>query len=144
MHKPGFAGRLPEVWKVPLRNPRFTGRDGMLAELRRQRADRRASDGWPSWTSPARPGREHDTTALRAHPEALPLLAEWTDEGHAVLGELGYELTAQRLAAATVDLADRRVRQPDLPRGEALTAVFRQLVGWGSRRGRTSRRHRLR
>ena len=28
-----------------------------------------------------------------------------------------------------------------LPR---LTAVFRQLVGWGSRRGRTSRRHRLR
>jgi TIR domain-containing protein/tetratricopeptide repeat protein len=40
MHKPGFAGRLPEVWKVPLRNPRFTGRDGMLAELRRRlRAD---------------------------------------------------------------------------------------------------------
>jgi hypothetical protein len=27
---------------------------------------------------------------------------------------------------------------------KVLTAVFRQLVGWGSRRGRTSRRHRLR
>ncbi|MGY1763307.1 FxSxx-COOH system tetratricopeptide repeat protein [Geodermatophilus sp. SYSU D00779] len=34
--KPGFAGRLPAVWRVPLRNPRFTGRDGMLTELRRR------------------------------------------------------------------------------------------------------------
>src|SRR3954451_16328397 len=39
-------------------------------------------DGWPIWTSPVRPGREHDTTALRAHAEVLPLLTEWTDEAH--------------------------------------------------------------
>jgi hypothetical protein len=25
-----------------------------------------ASEGWPMWTSGVRPGREHDTTALRA------------------------------------------------------------------------------
>src|SRR3954449_6963462 len=50
-----------------------------------------APDGWPIWTSPVRPGREHDTTCLRAHAEVLPALAEWTDETHAVLGDLGYE-----------------------------------------------------
>ncbi|SHN52902.1 DDE superfamily endonuclease [Geodermatophilus obscurus] len=50
-----------------------------------------APDGWPLWTSPVRPGREHDTTALRTHPEALPLLAQWTDTEHAALGDLGYE-----------------------------------------------------
>src|SRR3712207_3731390 len=46
-----------------------------------------APDGWPLWTSGVRPGREHDTTALRTHAEALPLLAQWTDEDHAALGE---------------------------------------------------------
>jgi hypothetical protein len=50
-----------------------------------------APDGWPIWTSPVRPGREHDTTALRTHPEALPTLAEWTDTEHAALADLGYE-----------------------------------------------------
>jgi hypothetical protein len=58
-----------------------------------------APDGWPIWTSGVRPGREHDTTALRAHAEALPLLAEWTDQAHAVLADLGYE--GERAALTT-------------------------------------------
>src|SRR3954454_12877337 len=34
--RPGFAGSLPGMWKVPPRNPRVTGRDGMVTELRRR------------------------------------------------------------------------------------------------------------
>src|SRR3954471_8364013 len=49
-----------------------------------------APDGWPLWTSPVRPGREHDTTALRRH-GILPLLTTWTDDHLRVLGDLGYE-----------------------------------------------------
>src|SRR3954451_4759324 len=56
-------------------------------------------DGWPIWTSGVRPGREHDTTCLRAHAEALPLLAEWTDAEHAALADLGYE--GERAAPTT-------------------------------------------
>jgi hypothetical protein len=37
-----------------------------------------------------RPGREHDTTALRHH-DVLPLLTAWTDDDLRVLGDLGYE-----------------------------------------------------
>ncbi len=55
-----------------------------------------APDGWPLWTSGVRPGREHDTTALRGHTEALPLLAEWTDDEHAALADLGYEGSGRR------------------------------------------------
>jgi hypothetical protein len=32
--RPGFAGRLPAVWRMPPRNPHFTGRDDMLHQLR--------------------------------------------------------------------------------------------------------------
>jgi hypothetical protein len=48
-------------------------------------------DGWPIWTSDVRPGREHDTTALREHTDMLPLLARWTADQLRVLGDLGYE-----------------------------------------------------
>jgi hypothetical protein len=58
-----------------------------------------APDGWPIWTSGVRPGREHDTTALRTHAEVLPLLAEWTDQTHAALAHLGYE--GERAALTT-------------------------------------------
>jgi hypothetical protein len=47
-------------------------------------------DGRPIWTSEVRPGREHDTTAARAHAEILPALnAAGTDLR--TLGDLGYE-----------------------------------------------------
>jgi hypothetical protein len=59
-----------------------------------------APDGWPLWTSPVRPGREHDTTALREHTDVLPLLQAWTDEDLRVLGDLGYEGEAATITVA--------------------------------------------
>ncbi len=50
-----------------------------------------APDGWPIYTSPVRPGREHDTAAARAHPDLLPELTAWHQGGRAVLADLGYE-----------------------------------------------------
>ncbi len=47
-------------------------------------------DGWPLWISDVRPGREHDSTALKAS-GALPILQEWTADLHEVLFDLGYE-----------------------------------------------------
>jgi hypothetical protein len=68
-----------------------------------------ASDRWSIWTSPARPDREHDITALRAHPEALPLLAACTDESHAVLADLGYEGERSALTTAIKRASGRRL-----------------------------------
>jgi hypothetical protein len=100
-----------------------------------------APDGWPIWTSPVRPGREHDTTALRTHPEALPLLAEWTDAEHAALADLGYEgartaLTTpikhragSRLSAdqRTVNLLHAAVRAPAERGNSLLKTTFKAL-----------------
>jgi len=58
-----------------------------------------APDGWPLWTLQVRPGREHDTTALREHTEILPLFTAWTAE-HRVLGDLGYEGEADTITVA--------------------------------------------
>ncbi|GAA2534312.1 IS5-like element IS470 family transposase [Pilimelia columellifera subsp. columellifera] len=49
-----------------------------------------APDGWPLWTSQVRPGREHDTTALRTHPGMLDTLTAHAQQAR-VLGDLGYE-----------------------------------------------------
>jgi len=59
-----------------------------------------APDGWPLWTSDVRPGREHDTTALRTHTEILPVLRTWTDEDLPVLGDLGYQGEADTITVA--------------------------------------------
>lgn len=50
-----------------------------------------APDGWPLWTSDVRPGREHDTTAARADPELLAVIAAWVGDGRPGLADLGYE-----------------------------------------------------
>jgi hypothetical protein len=59
-----------------------------------------APDGWPLWTSNVRPGREHDTTALREHGDVLPLLTTWTSDDLRVLGDLGYEGEADTITVA--------------------------------------------
>jgi hypothetical protein len=59
-----------------------------------------APDGWPPWTSEVRPGREHDTTALREHTEILPLFTAWTEDHLRVLGDLGYEGEADTITIA--------------------------------------------
>ena len=56
-------------------------------------------DGWPIWTSEVRPGREHDTAAVRAHPEILPALTAIHDDLR-TLGDLGYEGEAGTITVA--------------------------------------------
>jgi len=58
-----------------------------------------APDGWPLWTSEVRPGREHDTTAVRTHTEILPALADVADDLRP-LGDLGYEGEADTITVA--------------------------------------------
>lgn len=48
-------------------------------------------DGWPIWTSEVRPGREHDTRALRTHPGVREALTARARRDMPVLGDLGYE-----------------------------------------------------
>jgi hypothetical protein len=94
-------------------------------------------DGWPIWTSPVRPGREHDTTALRAHTEALPLLAEWTDDDHAALGDLGYEGEQATLTIPIKRGADRPLTA-DQRTINALHAATRALAERGNSLLRTT------
>jgi hypothetical protein len=58
-----------------------------------------APDGWPIWTSEVRPGREHDTTAVRTHTEILPALTEVIDDLRP-LGDLGYEGESDTITVA--------------------------------------------
>ncbi|MFV2083227.1 transposase family protein [Micromonospora sp. LOL_021] len=58
-----------------------------------------APDGWPLWTSPVRPGREHDTTCLRAHPGLLDTLKAVRGELR-TLTDLGYQGEADTVVVA--------------------------------------------
>ena len=69
-----------------------------------------APDGWPLWTSPVRPGREHDTTALREH-GILPLLSTWTGDDLRVLGDLGYEGEADHDHGRVQEAPQRRLHR---------------------------------
>jgi len=82
----GSAGRPAQP------SPERTGNeDGIILGMPR---------GWPLWTSEVRPGREHDTTALREHVEVLPLLTAWTEDHLRTLGDLGYEGEADTITVA--------------------------------------------
>jgi hypothetical protein len=56
----------------------------------------------PLGTSPVRPGREYDTTALREH-GILPLPTAWTDDDLGIPGDLGDEGEAD-----TITIADKK------------------------------------
>ena len=56
-----------------------------------------APDGWPIYTSPVRPGREHDTTCARTHPGLLAEVEAWSVDGRVVLADLGYHGERHRL-----------------------------------------------
>ncbi|MCX4095281.1 transposase family protein [Nocardia sp. alder85J] len=58
-------------------------------------------DGFPIWTSDVRPGREHDTKALRTHEGVHDAFTGWTSHDLAVLGDLGYEGQAPLITTAT-------------------------------------------
>jgi DDE superfamily endonuclease len=58
-----------------------------------------APDGWPLWTSPVRPGREHDTTCLRTHPGLLDHLTNIRSDLR-TLTDLGYEGEADTVVVA--------------------------------------------
>ncbi|MEH1017978.1 transposase family protein, partial [Micromonospora sp. CPCC 206060] len=72
-------------------------------------------DGWPIWTSQVRPGREHDTTAVRTHTEILPALRAAAADLR-ILGDLGYEGES-----GTITVAFKK------PKGGRLTTAQQQF-----------------
>jgi hypothetical protein len=88
-----------------------------------------APDGRPLWTSDVRPGREHDTTALREHPEILPALTTWIAETRPALGDLGYEGEADTITVAVkkpkggeLTEAQRTTTRPTTGNGQSANA----------------------
>jgi DDE superfamily endonuclease len=90
-----------------------------------------APDGWPLWVSEVRPGREHDTTAARTHPGLLDSLTAWTDDGHVVLADLGYEGENTRLVCP-VKTRPGRGLNPNQRTVNALHTATRALAERGN------------
>lgn len=90
-----------------------------------------APDGWPWWTSPVRPGREHDTTCARAHDRLLDTLRAWPDDPHAVLADLGDEGENTRRTCPVTN-ARGGVLTPDQRTINALHAATRALAERGN------------
>ncbi|PWJ40238.1 DDE superfamily endonuclease [Quadrisphaera granulorum] len=100
-----------------------------------------APDGWPIWTSPVRPGREHDITCARTHNDLLQALADFSDDEHQVLADLGYEGENGTLVCAVKaptdgsglpeDVAEankaHNARRAPAERGNALLKYFKGL-----------------
>jgi len=86
-------------------------------------------------------GHEHDTTALRSSAEALPLLAAWTGQDHAVLADLGYE--GERAALTTPIVTHRSILARTASMGPPLPlstqeASARRGPNWSGRQRATA------
>jgi hypothetical protein len=85
-------------------------------------------DGWPIWTSDVRPGREHDTTAVRTHCEILPALTT-AGADLRTLGDLGYEGES-----ATITVAYKKPKNGRLtPTQQQLNKAHNRLRAIGER-----------
>jgi DDE superfamily endonuclease len=93
--------------KAPLSASTYGGRKSTTITAETSKSSP-VPDGWPIWTSDVRPGREHDTTAARTHPEILPAFVEISDDLW-TLGDLGYEGEA-----ATITVAFKKPQNAEL------------------------------
>jgi DDE superfamily endonuclease len=85
-------------------------------------------DGWPIWTSDVRPGREHDTTAVRTHTEILPALTVAAGDLR-TLGDLGYEGESDTITVARKKPKGGRLT----PEQQQLNAAHNRLRAIGER-----------
>lgn len=80
-----------------------------------------APDGWPLWTSPVRPGREHDMTCARTH-GVIDALAEIRSELPG-LADLGYEGAAGVLRVPIKKAKGRKLTDDDKTYNKLLRGV---------------------